>query len=146
MNQPYVTLTCAPALHKVFGVQLYKNSAHALLSHILSIVNSDWLQHALGVSGVYESIMTFLTSMHHLTCIYCDLSLIVKMPGMSVFRFLPEFSLFVCLFLVQIYAFLFIFSPFLAVLVQIYMLFQVFSPSVSGFLSGTDWHPWMLEK
>ena len=42
------------ALHKVFGVQLYKTNAHVLLSCILGIVNSDWLQHACSVSGVYE--------------------------------------------------------------------------------------------
>ena len=40
--------------HNVFGVQLYKNNARTLLSHILSIVNSDWLQHARSVRGVYE--------------------------------------------------------------------------------------------
>ena len=38
----------------VFGVQLYKNNARTLLSRILSVVNSDWLQHARSVRGVYE--------------------------------------------------------------------------------------------
>ena len=57
---------------------------------------------------------------------------------MPVFRFLPEFRF----LLVQIYAFLFIFSPFLAVLVKLMCFFKFF-PSVSGFLSGTDWHPCM---
>ena len=38
----------------MFGVQLYKNNAHPLLSRILSILNLDWLQHACGVHGVYE--------------------------------------------------------------------------------------------
>ena len=38
----------------VFGVQLYRNNALALLSRILSIVNSDWLQRACSVHGVYE--------------------------------------------------------------------------------------------
>ena len=42
--------------HSVFQVELYKN-ARVLLSHILSIVNSDWLQHAHSVSGVYESVL-----------------------------------------------------------------------------------------
>ena len=28
----------------MFGVQLYKNNARALLSHILSILNLDWLR------------------------------------------------------------------------------------------------------
>ena len=54
MNQPYATLTLASALREMFGVQLYKNNARALLSRILSIVNSDWLQHARSVRGVYE--------------------------------------------------------------------------------------------
>ena len=56
INQPYATLTLATALCKVFGVQLYKNIAFALLSGILSILNSDWLQHACSVRGVYEYI------------------------------------------------------------------------------------------
>ena len=49
VNQPYGTLTLASALRKMFGVQLYKNNAHALLSRILSILNLDWLQHAHSV-------------------------------------------------------------------------------------------------
>ena len=40
--------------HKVLGVQLYKNNAHALLLRILSIVSSDWLQRACSVGGVCE--------------------------------------------------------------------------------------------
>ena len=56
VNQPYATLTLASALREMFGVQLYKNNAHALLSHILSILNSDWLQHARSVRGVYECV------------------------------------------------------------------------------------------
>ena len=54
VNQPYATLTLASALRKMFGVQLYKNNARALLSRILSILNLDWLQHARSVRGVYE--------------------------------------------------------------------------------------------
>ena len=46
VNQPYATLTLASALREMFGVQLYKNNARALLSRILSILNLDWLQHA----------------------------------------------------------------------------------------------------
>ena len=38
----------------MFGVQLYKNNARALLSRILSILNLDWLQHARSVRVVYE--------------------------------------------------------------------------------------------
>ena len=38
----------------MFGVQLYKNNARALLSRILSFLNLDWLQHARSVRGVYE--------------------------------------------------------------------------------------------
>ena len=54
VNQPYAMLTLASALHEMFGVQLYKNNARALLSCILSILNLDWLQHARSVRGVYE--------------------------------------------------------------------------------------------
>ena len=54
VNQPYATLTLASALREMFGVQLYKNNARALLSRILSIFDLDWLQHARSVRGVYE--------------------------------------------------------------------------------------------
>ena len=54
MNQPYATLMLASALREMFGVQLYKNNARALLSRILRILNLDWLQHARSVRGVYE--------------------------------------------------------------------------------------------
>ena len=54
VNQPYATLTLASALREMFGVQLYKNNARALLSRILSILNLDWLQHARSVRGVYK--------------------------------------------------------------------------------------------
>ena len=55
VNQPYAaTLTLASALRDMFGVQLYKNNARALLLRILSILNLDWLQHARSVRGVYE--------------------------------------------------------------------------------------------
>ena len=56
--QPYATLTLASALCEMFGVQLYKNNARALLSRILSILNLDWLQHARSVRGVYECQMS----------------------------------------------------------------------------------------
>ena len=54
VNQPYARLTLASSLREMFGVQLYKNNARALLSRILSILNLDWLQHARSVRGVYE--------------------------------------------------------------------------------------------
>ena len=57
VNQPYATLTLASALREMFGVQLYKNNARALLSRILSILNLDWLQHARSVREVYECII-----------------------------------------------------------------------------------------
>ena len=57
VNQPYAMLTLASALCEMFGVQLYKNNARALLSRILSILNLDWLQHARSVRGVYESLV-----------------------------------------------------------------------------------------
>ena len=60
MNQPYAKLTLASALREVFGVQLYKNNARALLSRILSILNLEWLQHARSVCGVYEYRITKL--------------------------------------------------------------------------------------
>ena len=47
-------LTLVSALREMFGVQLYKNNARALLSRILSILNLDWLQHERSVRGVYE--------------------------------------------------------------------------------------------
>ena len=62
VNQPYATLTLASALREMFGVQLYKNNARALLSRILSILNLDWLQHVRSVRGVYEC--NILTNMH----------------------------------------------------------------------------------
>ena len=58
VNQPYATLTLASALREMFGVQLNKNNARALLSRILSILNLDWLQHARSVRGVYELQLT----------------------------------------------------------------------------------------
>ena len=60
VNQPYATLTLTSALREMFGVQLYKNNARALLSRILSILNLDWLQHARSVRGVYEYAITWL--------------------------------------------------------------------------------------
>ena len=59
VNQPYATLTLASALREMFGVQLYKNNARALLSRILSILNLDWLQHARSVRGVYEYLLKY---------------------------------------------------------------------------------------
>ena len=55
VNQPYATLTLASALREMFGVQLHKNNARALLLRVLSILNLDWLQHARSVHGVNES-------------------------------------------------------------------------------------------
>ena len=54
VNQPYATFMHMYALCEVFGVQLYKNNASALLLHILSIVNSGWLQHTRSVHGVHH--------------------------------------------------------------------------------------------
>ena len=48
----------------MFGVQLYKNDARALLSRILSILNLDWLQHARSVRGVYELLLMFSIIRH----------------------------------------------------------------------------------
>ena len=57
---------------KVFGVQLYKNNARALLSRILSILNSDWLQHARSVRGVYECVLKEYSVI--LTTSSCDIN------------------------------------------------------------------------
>ena len=46
------TLCLGSRAHKVFGVQLYKNNAHALLLGVLRIPNSDWLQRAPSVREV----------------------------------------------------------------------------------------------
>ena len=54
MNQSYARVNVPYATRKVFGVQLYKNNAHALLLRILCILNSDWLQYARSIRGVYE--------------------------------------------------------------------------------------------
>ena len=78
MNQPYATLTLASALREMFGVQLYKNNARALLSRILSILNLDWLQHARSVRGVYEFFKRpYLYKQFILLCVYvfCDFDL-----------------------------------------------------------------------
>ena len=68
-----MTLTLASALREMFGVQLYKNNACALLSRILNILNLDWLQHARSVRGVYGCTINhllifcpFLTTTHFL--------------------------------------------------------------------------------
>ena len=57
VNQPFATLTLASALREMFGGQLYKNNARALLLRILSIRNLDWLQRSRGVHGVYTECM-----------------------------------------------------------------------------------------
>ena len=51
VNQSYAMLSSA--LGEMFRVQLYKNNARALLSHILSILNLDLLQHARSACVVY---------------------------------------------------------------------------------------------
>ena len=57
-------LTLASALREIFGVQLYKNNARALLSRILSILNLDWLQHARTVRVVYECKLRCIDMVH----------------------------------------------------------------------------------
>ena len=41
----------------MFTLELYRNNARALLTHILSILNQDWLQYARSVRRVYEKMM-----------------------------------------------------------------------------------------
>ena len=57
VNQPYATLTVASALREMFGVQLYKNNARALLSRILSILNL-LAQHARCTRSVWILVMS----------------------------------------------------------------------------------------
>ena len=45
MNQSYARVNAPYATRKVFGVQLYKNNARALLSRTVILPSSDWLQH-----------------------------------------------------------------------------------------------------
>ena len=76
------TLRLRSCAHKVFRVRLYKNNARALLSHI---VNSDWLQHACSVRGVYEySLNMFIYPMwHNRPCYLCLSSTHCKLPTCS---------------------------------------------------------------
>ena len=60
MNQSYARVNAPYATRKVFGVQLYKNNARVLLSRILCILNSDWLQHARSLRGVYEFLIIYI--------------------------------------------------------------------------------------
>ena len=46
--------TLRSRVRNVIGVQLYKYNARPLLSRILSIVNSAWLQFTTSVRRVYE--------------------------------------------------------------------------------------------
>ena len=54
VNHPYATLTLASALREVFGVQLYKIIHARYFRVFLNVLNSDWLQHACCVRGMYE--------------------------------------------------------------------------------------------
>ena len=44
----------------VFGVQLYKNNARVLLSRVLSILNSDWLNNMRSECRVYDYLLFLL--------------------------------------------------------------------------------------
>ena len=48
-------------------MQLYKNNARTLLPCILSFLNSDWLQHAHSVRGVYE---LSILAMYLILCVH----------------------------------------------------------------------------
>ena len=74
----------------VSGVQLYKNNARALLSRILSIVNSDCLLRAQSLCGVYECLLVskiLATAQHDAKIIsfytlnYADLHIIISVQG-----------------------------------------------------------------
>ena len=65
------TPTLRSHVQKVFGVQLYKNNVRPgrpLLFCILSILNSDWLQHACCVRGEYEVVLLFSFVAFFLIC------------------------------------------------------------------------------
>ena len=79
VNQPYAMLTLVSALREMFGVQLYKNNARALLSRILSILNLDWLQHARSVRGVYEFQLILFVII-----LYIDFCQLILSPRISV--------------------------------------------------------------
>ena len=86
VNQPYATLTLASALRKMFGVQLYKNNARALLLRILSILNLDWLQHARSVRGVYEyyiNITALLALLCSILSVVIDVQLLTVHNGVQ---------------------------------------------------------------
>ena len=81
VNQPYATLTLASALREMFGVQLYKNNARALLSRILRILNLDWLPHARSVRGVYEFVVISGVTKSHASTRTLDVR---QVPGSKV--------------------------------------------------------------
>ena len=84
VSQPYATLTLASPLREMFGVQLYKNNARALLWRILSILNLDWLHNARSVRGVYEyPILHMISKLKHYFFSYYDLSS-VEPPNVTV--------------------------------------------------------------
>ena len=76
MNHSYpheCTLHLRSCARKVFEVQLNKNNTCALLSCILSIVSSHWLQHARRVRKVYECMIIGLhPSWQHMD-VWCHL-------------------------------------------------------------------------
>ena len=93
-------LTLASALREMFGVQLYKNNARALLSRVLSILNLDWLQHARSVRGVYEFVFI---------CFYLFIFLYIYLFIYLFFLFLSTFICFL--------SFYYIYSCFVVVVV-----------------------------
>ena len=88
MNQSYASVcmhpTLCPCSHKVFGVHFYKNNAHALLSHILNVLNSDWLHHEQSVCRVYE---------YHIFYLKINFSMVLYVEGIFKSMFLTDTSM-----------------------------------------------------
>ena len=87
VNAPYATLK------RAYGVRsaIIQNNAHLLLLHILSILNSDWLQHVLGVRGVYEcKIKHHLMEFYHLCNFKLENSQIREQPKHNAIRDICE--------------------------------------------------------
>ena len=75
VNQPYATLTLASALREMFGVQLYKNNARALLSRILSI-----LKIGCSMRVVYAECMNYLYSIWRLGPYDLEVVVVLRSP------------------------------------------------------------------
>ena len=92
VNQPYATLTLASALREMFGVQLYRNNARALLLRTLSVLNLDWLQHARSVRGVYELTNNCLSLMQIIFVFILHPQIIIVLELLELFTTFAQYS------------------------------------------------------